>query len=156
MGRSLWESEEQHAGVVAAEDAAREVWGAGPRDQGEGAPVHAQQPGARAADRDESNPEAMQWNAAHNSGDVSRERAVRGGPVRVGERHAAPARRPVAGRRRRQVTGAALCGGVGHGDEGGRAPRAEGHHVVPGVEQQGQLAAGVEHHGDVLRRRARQ
>ena len=75
---------------------------------------------------------------------------------RVGERNAAPARCRVAGRRRRQVTGAALCGGVGHGDEGGRAPRAEGHHVVPGVEQQGQLAAGVEHHGDVLRRRARQ
>ena len=83
VGRSLWESEEQHAGVVAAGDAAREVWGAGPRDQGEGTAGHNQQPGARAADRDESNPEAMQRNAAHNGRDVSRERAVRGGPVRA-------------------------------------------------------------------------
>ena len=51
VGRSLWESEEQHDGIVVAGDAAREVWRAGPRGEGEGAPVHAQQPGARAADR---------------------------------------------------------------------------------------------------------
>ncbi|CAL4946618.1 unnamed protein product [Urochloa decumbens] len=160
-------AEEQHAGVVPVGDAVREAARAGLRHEGERATVHAQEPRRRDAVRGrvvrgghaaECRPQRRR--VAHGE-DVGGERAVGGGPVSVGQRHAAPARGPVAGRRRREVTGAALRRAAGHGGEGARRPRAERRRgarvpLLPGrrAEQPGKLAAGVEHHGDVLRRRA--
>jgi hypothetical protein len=166
--REVAVAEQQHAGVVAVGDAVREAARAGLRHEGERAPVHAQQPGRRDAVRGRvvrgghAAKRGPQRRRVADAEDVGGERAVRGGPVRVGQRHAALARGPVAGRRRRQVPGAALRGAAGHGGEGARGPRAErrapgGARVRPAArraEQPGELAAGVEHHGDVLRWRA--
>ena len=165
-------AEEQHAGVVPVGDAVREAARAGLRHEGERAPVHAQQTGRRDAvgggvirggHAAERGPQRRRLADGEN---VGGERSIGGGPVGVGQRHVALARGPVAGRRRRQVPGAALRGAAGHGSERGRGPRAErlphgggsagrGAPLAPRrTEQPGELAAGVEHHGDVLRRRA--
>uniref|UniRef100_A0A804QV85 Uncharacterized protein n=1 Tax=Zea mays TaxID=4577 RepID=A0A804QV85_MAIZE len=158
-------AEQQHAGVVPVGDAVREAARAGLGDEGERAPVHPQQPGrgdgvgrgvVRGGHAAERGPQRRR---VADGEDVGGERAVGGGPVRVRQRHAAPARGGVAGRRRRQVPGAAARGAAGHGGERGRGPGAErvgssGRGAPRRAEQPGELAARVEHHGDVLRRRA--